>query len=158
MTASEGKQDEIRKARALGYRLFKIRPRSSKELQDRLKQKSFSEPVVAETIEYFTQLGLIDDRQFTKAWIASRLNKPFGFRRIKEELKIKGIDPEIVKEAIAEIADNGYPEDEIVRKLAQKRAKKYPPAAKQLIQQRVYGYLVRRGFSTSAVMKAIKEL
>ena len=47
--------------------------------------------------------GLLDDRAFTKSWINYRLARPFGFRRIIQELKAKGIDQEIIEQAVAEV-------------------------------------------------------
>ncbi len=43
----------------------------------------------------------INDSYFAGAWIDSRLLRPLGLRRIRQELKIKGIANEIIDEKIA---------------------------------------------------------
>ena len=98
--------DTLVQAKSYVFRLLKIRFRSEKEVRDKLGQKGFSEPTVDEAVGYFRSIGLIDDRQFARRWIASRLNKPFGVHRIRFELKEKGIAPEIIKQALDEKPDD----------------------------------------------------
>ena len=149
--------DTLVQAKKHVYRLLKMRFRSEKEVRDKLGQKGFSEPTVDEAVGYFRSIGLIDDRQFARRWIASRLNKPFGVHRIRFELKEKGIAPELMKEEF-ERAMSEYSETEIVTRLAKKQVAKYRNIPREKAKQRVYGYLLRRGFNPAAVMKATKEI
>ena len=149
--------EDLKKARATIFRLLKIRLRSEQEIRDKLKLKHFPAKVIEETIGYFQDLTLIDDRQFAQNWIASRLKKPFGTHRIRLELKTKGIDKDILEDELKK-ATLECPEFDIVMQLAQKQGSKYRDAPKEKIQQRLYQYLLRRGFSTATVMKVIKKL
>ena len=62
----------------------------------------------------------IDDREFARAWVADKIKRPLGIRRIEEELKTKGINKEIFQVALASSCNN-YDEAGVVRQLAVKR-------------------------------------
>jgi len=151
------KEERFLKARNSVFRLLNFRLRSEGELREKLAEKSLPIPVIEQTIQYFKDLGLVDDRVFAKQWTASRLKKPFGINRIRLELRKKGISAEIIQETLKE-ATGRYNELEIVTELANNRALKYKDCDPEKIQQRVYGYLSRRGFSTNTIIKAVKKL
>ena len=150
-------EEHFRKAQTTVYRLLKFRMRSEKELRDKLEQKKLPGAIIQQVIGHFKSLKLVDDRLFARQWISSRLKKPFGPNRIRLELKKKGIDPETAEDAFKEIAGH-YNEADVVNALAKYRASKYNDTDPEKIRQRVYGYLLRRGFNMSTIMKAIKTL
>lgn len=150
-------KDTFEQAKGYISLLLKIRFRSEKEIRDKSRRKGFSEPTVDEAVGYFKAIGLVDDRQFTRKWIASRLNKPFGIHRIRFELKEKGITPDLIKEEL-EQAMSEYSEMDVVARLAKHQALKHRDIPREKVKQRVYGYLLRRGFNPAIVMKAIQGI
>jgi len=86
--------------------------RSEQEIYNKLKQKRFSHDHIKRTVQYFKEIGLINDRQFAQKWILSRLAKPFGKDRIRFELKEKGIDTAIIEEELGQ-ALHDYPEFDV---------------------------------------------
>ena len=100
---------------------------------------------------------MLDDRAFTKSWISYRLARPFGFRRIIQELKIKGIDQEIIDQAFGELEGNYSPEKTALE-LAQRRWQRLPAIDPVKKKKRVMDFLLRRGFDASLVIKVIKLL
>lgn len=152
-------KDTFEQAKGYIFRLLKIRFRSEKEIRDKLRQKGFSEPTVEQAVGYFKAIDLISDRRFAQKWITSRLssNKPFGIHRIRFELREKGIEPELMKEEFAQ-ATAEYSEADVVARLAKRQALKHHDIPREKVKQRVYGYLLRRGFNPAVVMKAIKEI
>ena len=85
--------------------MLKFRQRSRKEIYDRLKKKKFDEEIINETISFLKNKGFIDDQLFAKAWIESRIKKPLGLRKIRQELNLKGIDKQIIDSQIGEIKE-----------------------------------------------------
>lgn len=144
--------------KAAALRFLKIRPRSIGELKEKLRLKGFSKDEIEITVLDLTASGLLDDRAFTKSWINYRLARPFGFRRIIGELKDKGIDPQTIEQAIAEVKGSVNVED-VVMDLAQRRWQRLPaaldPAKKK---KRVLDFLLRRGFDADAVLRVLKKL
>jgi regulatory protein len=144
-------------AKAAALRFLKIRPRSIAELKEKLETKGFSSTDIETTVLDLMASGSLDDRAFTKSWINYRLARPFGFRRIIQELKAKGIDPEIIEQAMAEIKDS-YDPQKIVLDLAQRRWQRLPDIDAQKKKKRILDFLLRRGFEASVVMKVVKKL
>ena len=148
-----------KKAKDIVFRLFKYRIRSSFEIVSKLEEKGFEQEIIKEVINYFSDLTLIDDHVFAQKWIESRLRRPYGSNRIKQELKQKGLPKDIIEtEIVKALHNDDYKEIDIVRKLVRKRIEKYRGIDKTKIKQRVYGYLQRRGFSFEAITKVIREL
>ncbi len=142
--------------KASALRFLKIRPRSIEELKGKLEGKGFSEEEITATVDYLTDIKLLDDRSFTRSWIAYRLARPFGFRRIILELKEKGVPQDIIDEAIAEIKPQ-VSEADTIAEMAQRRYKRLRGEPQQK-KKRVFDYLARRGFELDAIYKALKKL
>ena len=77
------------------WRLIKFRPRSEKEIRDRLKLRNYPQRLIEGLVSYFKKTGLIDDKEFARSWINYRLLKPVGIRAIEAELKQKGVSSEV---------------------------------------------------------------
>ncbi len=76
--------------------LLKFRLRSEKEIRLRLKKKKFDSKIIDETAAFLKDKDFINDNNFAHLWLESRLKRPLGLRRIKEELRQKGIAREII--------------------------------------------------------------
>jgi regulatory protein len=137
--------------------LLKFRLRSEKELYDRLLKKKFPEGEVKKVIVFLKEKKFIDDRAFTKAWVDSRLRQRIGLKRIIQELRQKGIDKEAIEDKLSE-AKSGYSESEIVKGLAEERLKRIKDVYPQKAKSRVYGYLIRRGFSPDIVIDTLNRI
>lgn len=155
--ASSGQSHDAEKARAYAFLLLKFRLRSEAELKARLKQKGFSEELSRDTINFLKDKEFIDDRVFAKGWVASRLKRSFGIRRIKQELIAKGLDKGIIEDSLLQ-AQKNYSEDQAASQLAQQRFSKLRNIEPQKAKARVYAYLLRRGFSPDVVSEIIKQL
>ena len=138
------------KAKEYAFLLLKFRLRSEKELLGRLKQKGFSEESSQDTVNFLKDKQFIDDRVFARGWVASRLKRPFGLRRIRQELARKGLDKQVIEEALIQ-AKEEYDEAGIVRQLAEQRFSKLKGIEPLKAKQRVYAYLMRRGFSPDLI-------
>jgi len=150
-------KEAIQKAREYCFLLLKFRLRSEKELNLRLKKKKFSEEIIEETLSFLKGKGFIDDNLFAKAWIESRIKKPLGLRRLRQELSLKGIAKEIIDSRIAQIK-KVYCEEPLVERIAKDRLTKLKDIEPRLAKRRVYAYLLRRGFSPEIVTDAINQL
>lgn len=137
--------------------LLKFRPRSEKEIYGRLEKKKFNIDVIKEVIAFLKEKRFIDDNYFARAWLESRIKKPLGIRRLKEELRVKGIAKEIIDNQINEIRKN-YSEQEIVEKIIREKFNKIKDADPRKAKRRVYAYLLRRGFSPDIVIDTINQI
>jgi regulatory protein len=144
-------------AKAEAFRFLKIRPRSIAELKEKLEGKGFSSTEIETTVLDLMASRLLDDRAFTKSWINYRLARPFGFRRIIQELNAKGIDQEIIEHAVAEFKGS-YSQENVALELAQRRWQRLPAIDSEKKKKRVLDFLQRRGFDADVAMKVLKKL
>lgn len=145
------------KARAYAFLLLKFRLRSEAELKARLKQKGFSEELSRDTVNFLKDKEFIDDRVFARGWVAARLKRPFGLRKIRQELVQKGLAKELIDNSLAQVKGY-YNESQIVSQLARQRFSKLKGIEPLKAKTRVYAYLMRRGFSPDVVSEIIQQL
>lgn len=151
-------KEEVRKAKDYAFNLLTYRPRSCWEIRDKLKGKNYDEKVGEEVIRQLQKLNFLDDSQFARSWAESRLlNKPMGRKLLRQELRGKGVDEEIIKK-VSESAYGEKIEEEIALKLARKRIKKYSNLDDFASKRRLYSYLGRRGFSPDTISQVLQEL
>lgn len=143
-------------AREYVYRLLNYRLYSEHEIREKMDRKHFSLTDINQTISYFKELDLVNDRLFAKKWISSRQSKPYGRDRIRFELKQKGIKDDVLKEELS-VAFTDFSEEEVVCQLIRKQAAKYREIEPAKRKKRVYGYLIRRGFDNRTIMKALNQ-
>ncbi|MBF0484035.1 MAG: regulatory protein RecX [Candidatus Omnitrophica bacterium] len=150
-------KNDLSSAKNAVYRLLNYRPRSEYELKAKLKEKKFDLSVIDQTIEYFKNTGLVNDEDFAKAWVNSRLNKPFGINRIRRELLDKGIDKEILKKTLG-FASEEYDELAMIRSLVDRKLQHGVHSDNDKFKQRIYNFLLRRGFGFSSIKKVIDQI
>jgi regulatory protein len=147
--------EQIKKAKAYALRLFKLRPRSTAELIDKLRGKAYETEVI-ECVVNDLKAGYLDDQTFAKAWMQGRL-KRYGLRRISIELTRKGISKDLIS-SVWNDAKQDFDEESTVRAIAQRRWNVYQSVEYLKRKKRVSDYLTRRGFSPDVISKVIREL
>lgn len=84
-------------------RFLEARPRSVAEVRRRLVDAGYRPDLVDGAVERLLDLGMLDDAAFATAWVESRDRaRPRGARALRDELRRKGIAPEVVEGALAE--------------------------------------------------------
>ena len=152
------RKEEIKKAKDYAFKLLSYRPRSIKEIEDRLKKKDYSAKVILEVIKSLKRLKFLNDKEFSRMWVESRIKtRPMGRYRLYQELIQKGIDRDLIEKTL-----NNYREEEeikLARELAQRKLKRsYQNLDEVTTKRRLYGFLQRRGFSYDIIQEVMKEL
>jgi regulatory protein len=149
-------QAALKKARNRALRFLTYRARTVKELETYLQQKEFAAGIVTAVVAEMKDYGYIDDYKFARDFINYRKSRGFGKKRIKYELKLKGIERDCIEELIADSFDREE-ELNIIRDMLRKR---YPDDG--IIDQRWVarqaGFLARRGFHENLIMNVLREL
>ncbi len=148
--------ESFAKARDYAFLLLKFRLRSENELSLRLKKKKFPEETIREVTAFLKEKKFIDDNLFARAWVNSRLKRPLGLRRIRQELRQKGIDKAVIETEVSKIG--GYCEAETVLELAKERLDRLKAVEPIKAKSRVYAFLLRRGFSPEIVIDTLNQL
>lgn len=131
------------KAYEAGLRLLTYRPRSEREMRQRLARRGFEARLIGETVARLRRLGYLDDDAFARYWTESRDQlSPRAGRLIRRELRLKGIDSEIAAEASAAVSD-----EDAAYRAAAKRVRVLAGLDFAKFRERLGGFLIRRGFS-----------
>lgn len=149
--------DKLCNAKQKVLRLLEYRPRSRVELQRRLTRAGFANEIIEETLRHLENLGLIDDVAFSKNWVNYRLRKnAIGSRRIRWELRQKGIPSELVEEALATAERSD--ELETALQAASRRLTKYAGLDESIKRQRLTAYLQRQGFEWETISQVLDKV
>lgn len=168
-------------------RFLGVRPRSEKEVKDYLWRKigpskprrfrgggvepktdseveSPSEDQIQAILNKLKELNYLNDLDFAKWWLEQRRlsSKPRGDRLIRLELRQKGIDEEIIKEALdvakIESANQDEEGETPLQKLIKKQWPKYRLSPQLKSKNKLMRYLLGRGFDYQEIRKGIDEV
>jgi regulatory protein len=140
-------------------RLLAVRPRAERELRDRLRRKNFDASQIDAAIKRLRTLGLLDDVQFARLWIANRQHlRPRGAEALRQELLAKGVDRQVVDEVIVgSISDDD--ERATCEEVARRVLHKYIDAPDRIAFNRKLGsFLQRRGFRWETIKPILDGL
>lgn len=142
--------DMTERAKAYALNYISYRMRSEKEVADYLRGKDFDAEISYAVIERFRELGYLDDTRYAESFVRDRLNlSKHGKSRIEFELKLKGIDPVVIQEALR---GNSSKEFRNAVQLIRKKAKDLSDFKER---RRITGMLARKGYSFDLISRAI---
>jgi len=130
--------------------------RSRKELDDKLAARNVTEEIATRLLDRFEEVGLVDDDAFARSWIASRQpGKHLARRALAQELRRKGVDDEVAREALDEI-DPGD-EEEAARVLVRKKLRSLSRVDDTVATRRLVGMLARKGYGSGLAFAVVKD-
>lgn len=135
--------------------LLASRARTEKEIADALRLNAYPEQTIARVMARLIEAGYLDDGDFAGQWAASRSAKGMGERRIRMELRQKGVDTDTIERALSSVDEDEQMDGAL--KAAQKAAR-----GKDLSQpserQKVLAALARRGYAYDVARSALARL
>ena len=147
--------DTLEKAKSRAVDFIAYRPRSVKEVRQRLARAGVDAEMVEEIIAGLRSAGLLDDESFSRAWADSRLrNGPRSKRMIAWELRQKGIDQATI-DATLETVDDSDGAYEAAQKRWPKVAAVQPALQRR---QKLSEYLARKGYDYNTIEEAIERV
>jgi len=141
--------------RALNY--LSYRPRSREEVRRYLRRKETPPEIIETALERLDRLDFVNDRTFAGFWIESREHfSPRGARALKNELRMKGVERDVVDELV-----NDEQDEERALRAGRKKAMTLvntPNIDYATFRNRLGSFLQRRGFGFQVVTKTVREL
>jgi regulatory protein len=124
----------------LGYRA-----RAEGEMRERLLRAGYAPETVEGVVERLLELGYLDDAEFARN-AAREKSRKYGPRRVFGDLRMSGVGEELAREAV-----EGYFSEDSELEAAQSAAgRRYNTSERSdVVARRVYGFLVRRGYSAN---------
>ena len=152
--ASLQQEDEIEGAYQRALHFLSYRPRSVHEVRDRLGIAGFEPLVIDEVLLRLEKKGYIGDVQFAQQWIENRATfRPRSHRALRYELRQKGVNEEVIVDALASAPD----EEGQARKAAAKYHTRLQGLDWKTFANRLGGYLGRLGFSYPVIKPVVLE-
>lgn len=138
-------------------RLLAGRDYSSAKMRGKLAARDISEQDVEAATLRLQGEGLLDDRRYAERFAESALSAGrFYGPRLRMEMRRRGFEADLVNDILGRLLADSDEEAE-VRSVT---ARRYPDlkysAATDRDKRRVIGYLQRRGFGISAIMRALR--
>lgn len=145
------REDGIRRAKDQLLKYLGIRPHSRRELLLKGLKKGFTAAHIEAALDDLAAVGLIDDRQFARQFIQNELLlRPCSKNLLTEKLLKRGVAPAIFQPLLAEIFEK-QPQEEIIRKIAQKFLAKHPQLPVQKRTEKLVRHLQNKGFQWSLI-------
>jgi len=150
-------EDGKTRAKATAMDMLRTRPRSRKEMLDRLARKGFDEEASEGAVQALEDLGYISDEEYASTYVEARTGrKPRGRYAIRRELRGKGIDRTTIDRALTSISDED--EKDAAIRVARMQLPRYEVIPPEVAQRRMYQFLLRRGFGYEHAAAAIREV
>jgi len=147
-------------ARAAALKLLERTRRTRADLTRRLRDKGFAGSVVAGVVERLTGVGLLDDVEYARAFLAGRWGRrAAGWRVLEQDLRRRGVEREDIERARARFEAEQGPADEVrlARRVAVQAERRYAALDPRVRRQRLYALLARRGFDGDVIQQALRE-
>jgi len=151
---------------AAALRFLESRARSIAEVRRRLVTNGYRPDLVENAIGRLTELGMLDDDAFARAWVESRdRTRPRGERALRAELHQKGVDRSVVDAVLEDRADTSNDPDrpeadaDAARRLLIKNARALERIADpRARRQRAYALLARNGFDSQLASELVRTV
>jgi regulatory protein len=158
---AEFSPEELERVRIAGERpvamgralnLLGYRARSEAEIRDRLTRFGYVEGTIEGVVLRMQELGYLDDAEFARMKAREKARR-YGPRRVSVELRNSGVGEALAREVVEE-EFAGRSEVGEARSAA---ARRYNGRGSDAEARRVYGFLVRRGYSAEVCAQVARE-
>ena len=137
-------------------KLITIKDRTEKEIRTKLKEKGFDENIIEEEIEFLSHYGYINDKRYAEHFTNDAIAlKKWGKARIRMELSRRGVERDIVDNAIEE-AFFDVDDDRLYTEM-EKRFKN-ADFSNMKERTRIFNFYQRRGFSPEEIKGAMNKM
>lgn len=148
----------VEQAKTLCLRLLTAKARPRTDLRNRLLAKGFSESVIEAALDRLTEVGLIDDADYARQWVAARQRSGRGRMAIRRELAGKGIGTGVVDEVLTDVDEDAeiHSAAEVVRRKLRSTTVPVDRLERDKLLRRLVGALTRRGFSAATALSVAR--
>ena len=147
-------EDGAAKAYAKAIYFMGYRPRSEREIRERLKRDEWPDEIIDSVVERLREEKVLNDAQFAATWVENRsLFKPRGAYALRQELRGKGVARDEIEAALPNSDEES---ENALAALATKR-RTWERLEGREREQKMIQFLQRRGFNYSVARVAIKQ-
>lgn len=143
----------IKRARKRAMFLLEKMDRTESQLRNKLRQGFYGEDLIDDAVAYVKKYHYIDDNRYAQTYVRYQKERK-SKRQIKMDLMQKGVDREMIEQAI-EIEYGAESEQELIMKWVEKR--KYKIGNSDVKEkQKMYQFLMRKGFRSEDILHILE--
>jgi regulatory protein len=143
-------------ARGICLRALTGAPKTRQQLADLLAQRDVPDDAAEAVLDRFTEVGLIDDAAYARAWVNSRqAGRGLARRALSVELRRKGVDQQVIADAMEQVD----PDDEVetARALVRRKLPSLQRFDQVTVVRRLTGMLARKGYPAGVAYQVVRE-
>ena len=131
--------------------------RCVKEVHDKLKTFDIAEEEKTKILDYLLDNRFVNDERYAKAFVRGKVNQSgWGVNKIHFHLIQKGIDKDIIDEALGQTDEEAYRQRLI--EILKTKAKTIKAASDFEKKRKLAAYAMQKGFEGSLVWETLKDL
>lgn len=144
-----------KRAKLRAMNLLQRREYTTAQLRSKLQQGFYPEAVIEQALQYVASFHYTDDLRYAVDYITYHENSK-SRRRIEQDLQTKGIAGDVIAQAWSKWQEQGGMQDEsaMIKELLVKKHYRQD-AADYKERQKIYAFLMRKGFSTEQIHKVM---
>ncbi len=147
----------LKKALDAAYRHLARSPRSRNEVERKLLEENYPEPIIRQVIQRLEEHRYLDDQAFARQWARDRLTRRhWGPSRLRVELQRKGVAKEWIETSLRELFDE-KDESVLAMELVVQRLKGRGLRDPREYR-RTFAYLLRRGYSPDVIQTVLRRM
>ncbi|MCM1117829.1 MAG: recombination regulator RecX [bacterium] len=150
--------DELlpRRAKLRAMNLLQSRDYTESQLRDKLRDGGYPETVTAQALEYVKSFRYVDDLRYAGDYLTTFAGRK-SLRRMEQDLQQKGIARTVIEQAVELWQEQCGGQDELQMACELLDKRHYDrEASDRRQQQRMYNFLMYRGFSSDVIRKALQ--
>ena len=130
--------------------------RCVKDVKDKLKTYDIAEKEKNIILEYLLDNRFVNDERFAKSFVRGKVNQSgWGVNKIRFHLIQKGIDKDIIEEALGQTDEEAYRQRLI--EILKAKAKTVKAASDYEKKRKLAAYAMQKGFEGSLIWEVLKE-
>jgi regulatory protein len=143
-------------ARGVCLRALTGAPKTRQQLADLLTKRWVPDDAAEAVLDRFTEVGLIDDAAYARAWVSSRqAGRGLARRALSAELRAKGVEPEVAAAAVETVGDDE--ERAAARRLVDRKMSAMRRLDRATATRRLMGMLARKGYNGGLAAAVVRE-
>ena len=146
------KYNDVILAKNYLFNLLSHYQKTEKEAKRKLKEKGFSSYGIEKAIKIAKEYKYIDDKKYVALYLSDNKGKK-GPQVLKNELYFKGVDKQIIEEAVETLSEEEQLDSAMA--IALKYNKRLDKTLKS--KQKLYQHLVQKGFYLSTVSEVLAK-
>lgn len=139
------------RCRARAMHLLVRMDRTQEQLIRKLQEGGYPPEIIEQAVDYVKKYHYVDDARYADSYMRSRSSHK-SVRQMQAELKGKGVSDEIIKQTLQQ---QNVDDSVAIRRLIQKKHSNPEEISREQLQK-LYAYLLRRGFKYEDVHRELK--